>query len=181
MGSFNEQAIFHYLQKDKIANYKISYLYTSENVLRALYEGAIDYGLFAIHNSIGGIVNESIKAMSRYKCTILQEITIPIKHFLMKRKDVAQNKLTKIMAHSQVFKQCKKTLSGNFPDFVLESGKGNLVDTAKAAQALSIGKLPKTTAILGPKHLSELYNLEIIAENLQDDKINNTSFLLVTR
>ena len=181
IGSFNEQAILHYLKTTGLNDYKISYLYTSENVLKALYEGSIDYGLFATHNSIGGIVSESIKAMSRYKFTIVEEVVISIQHFLMKRKEITKDRIRKIMAHSQVFKQCKNTLSRNFPHLILESGKGNLVDTAKAAQALARDRLPKTTAILGPKHLSELYDLEIIAENLQDDKINNTSFLLVTR
>ena len=181
VGSFNEQAILHYLKINHITDYRISYLYTSDKVLKALSEGTVDYGLFATHNSIGGIVDESIKAMSKFKFVIIQEIEIPIQHFLMKRRDITLDKITKIMAHSQVFKQCKNTISNKFQHLILESGKGNLVDTAKAAQSLARGRLSKTTAILGPKHLSELYNLEIIAENLQDDAVNQTSFLLVTR
>jgi prephenate dehydratase len=50
-----------------------------------------------------------------------------------------------------------------------------------AAKALSQGKLPANTAILGSKSISRLYGLEIIAHDLQDDHQNFTSFLLVSR
>ena len=181
IGSFNEQAILKYISDKKIKNYKILYLYTSENVLRNVYGGNVDYGLFATTNSIGGIVTESVKAMSRYKFNIVADLDIPIQHFLMKRKDVDKNKLLKIMAHPQILKQCKTTLSKKFPNFQLESGKGIRIDTAKAAEALAKNKIAKTIAILGPKGLAELYDFDIIAENLQDDKINITSFLLIKR
>src|SRR3989344_3608082 len=180
-GSFNEQAILSYIKSKKISGYKIEYLYTSEKVLKNVHEGNVDFGLFATHNFIGGVGGGFIFGLSGYKFGIVEDVVIPIRHFLMKRKDVSSDNITRIMAHSQVFKQCKSTLTKRFPRFKLESGKGDLVDTARAAEALSLGRIPKTVAILGPKVLSELYDLEIIAENLQDDKINNTSFLLVTR
>ncbi len=180
-GSFNEQTILHYIESNKIKDYKIKYLYTSEKVLKNVHEGNIDFGLFAIHNSVGGIVDESVAAMARYKFSIIEEISIPIKHYLMKRKDIPTHKINAIMAHPQVFRQCQSTLKEKYSYLKLLSGVGDLIDTAKAAQALAKGTVPKTTAILGPRRLSELYDLEIIAKNLQDDKTNNTSFLLVQR
>jgi hypothetical protein len=181
IGSFNEEAILFYLKNNGIKNYKIKYLYTTEKVLRQLHKGNIDYGLFAIQNSVGGMVEESITAMARYKFIIKEELQIKIKHFLMKRKDVGKEEVKIIMAHPQVLKQCKSTLGKKFSYYELQSGKGDLLDTAKAAEALYKGTIPKTTAVLGPKGLSELYALEIIAENLQDDKTNFTDFLLVER
>ncbi len=181
IGSFNEQMVLKYIADQKIKNYEIRYLYTSERVLKEVHGGNVDIGLFAIHNSIGGIVDESIQAMARYKFTIVKELSIPIQHFLMKRKDIAENSIKIIMAHPQVFKQCTSTLKKSFSRLKQKSGSGDLVDTAKAGKALAEGELPKNTAILGPKRLAELYNLDIIAENLQDDKTNNTAFLLVSR
>lgn len=181
IGSFNEQAMMKYIKTNNIIDFKINYLYTSEKVLKNLNSGNIDYGLFAVHNSLGGIVKESLGAMAKYKFKIIEDIVLPIRHFLMKRKEVKSNELNKIMAHPQVFKQCEKTLAKKFPKLILESGEGNMVDTARAAQALSQGKIAVTTAILGPKQLAELYNLQIIAKDLQDKKVNNTTFILVTR
>ncbi len=181
VGSFNEQMIIRYLDSAKISKYKISYLYTSERVLSNLNLGNIDYGLFAIHNSVGGIVDESIHAMANYKFKIVSELKLPIQHYLMKRPEVDRSKITTIMAHPQVFKQCQATLVKKYPSLKLISGKGDLIDTARAAQALSKNQLSKVTAILGPKTLAGLYNLEIIDQNLQDNPDNLTSFLLVSR
>lgn len=181
-GSFNEEAILSYTKEKRIKNFRIKYLYTSEKVLNHLHRGDIDYGLFAVHNAVGGLVWESVRAMTKYKFKIIEEFPILIRHFLMKRKNVRAERINRIMAHPQAFAQCKKTLAKKYPSLILESGKGDLIDTAKAAWALAKGKLPNNYAILGPAILSKFYNLEIINEDLQDNKNNNyTSFFLVGR
>ena len=181
IGSFNEEAILYYLIKNKIRKYKIKYLYTTKRVLSELNKGNIDYGIFALQNSVGGVVDESIRAMAGYKFQIVKEFAIPIKHFLMRLENVEDKKINKIMAHPQVLKQCKDTLQSKYSDYKLKSGKGDLVDTAKLAEALVKGKIKKETYILGPKSLSDMYLLKIVDKNLQDDDTNETSFLLVEK
>ncbi len=180
-GSFNEEAIIFYVKNKGIKNFKIKYLYTSEKVLKNLHEGNIDYGLFAIQNAVGGVVEESTQAMAKYKFKIVEEFQILIRHFLMKRKDVDVRQIKTIMAHPQNFVQCKNTLAKKYSDLRLISGQGDLLDTARCAEALAKSKINKNTAILGPKILTEIYNLEIIAEDLQDSKDNLTMFFLVSR
>lgn len=180
-GSFNEAALMEYVKSKNIGNYKVKYLYTTEKVLRNLNKGNIDFGLFAIYNTIGGIVDESTYAMARYKFKIVYEFAISIAHCLMKRKDVPILLIQQIMAHPQVFKQCARTLSKKYMDLKQVSGSGDLVDTAKAAWALAKGTIDKNTYILGPKILSYIYDFEVVDENLQDSKENLTSFFLVSR
>lgn len=181
IGSFNEEAILSYTQKRKIKDFSIKYLFTTENVLRNLHEGNIDFGQFAIQNAVGGVVQESTYAMARYKFHIVDEFAILVQHCLMKRKDVDMKEIKTIMAHPQNFLQCKDTLSKKYPSYNLVSGEGNLIDTAKSAWALSNKKIPTNIAILGPKNLARLYNLEIVEENLQDNKENFTTFFMVRR
>lgn len=180
-GSFNEAALLHYVKTHNINKYKVKYLFTTEKVLKNLHEGSIDFGQFAIHNAIGGVVQESTYAMARYKFKIVNEFAIQIQHFLMKRKDVDASEITTIITHPQVLKQCATTLRTRFGKYILTSGKGDMVDHAKAAFALVNNKLPKNYAVAGPKQLAKLYNLDIIAENLQDDNKNFTSFFMVKR
>jgi prephenate dehydrogenase len=181
-GSFNEQAVREYIKNKHIANSEIAYLYTSERVLRKLHEGDIDFGLFAMHNAQGGIVAESVRAMSRYTFNIVAEQEVLIRHALMKCRDVEKEKLTSVMGHSQNFLQCREMLARKYPHLKQETGKGDLVDTAKAASHVASGKLPKTAAILGPVILAEMYDLDIIEEDLQDlGEKNITNFLLVKR
>jgi len=179
--SFNEEAIYKYIEYENIKHYSIKYLYTTEKVLSALHRGDIDFGIFAIQNSVGGLVEESIQAMTNYKFMIVQELHIRIRHFLMKRPEISDKNITTIMAHPQVFKQCQNTLKQRFPNLKLSSGEGDLIDTAVAAKELSQGNIANNTAILGPKKLQEKYKLKIIVKDLQDDKENLTSFLIVKR
>ena len=180
-GSFNEEAILFYVKKNKIKNFKIKYLFTSEKVLKYLHDGNIDYGLFAIQNAVGGVVEESTYAMARYKFKIVDEFEILVRHFLMKRKDVGLKEINTIMAHSQNLRQCKDSLRKKFPNMKLLTGQGDLMDTAKAAEALFNKKLSKNTAILGPQKLAEMFDFDIVSEDLQDNKNNLTTFFLVSR
>ena len=180
-GSFNEEAIMFYVKKQKIKKFQIKYLFTSEKVLKNLYKGNIDFGLFAIQNAVGGVVEESTHAMAKYKFKIVKEFNILIRHYLMKRKDVEFKQIKMIMAHSQNFRQCKDNLSKKYPCLKQVSGQGDLLDTARCAEALSKNTIDKNTAILGPKILSEIYNFDIVDENLQDSDNNLTTFFLVAR
>lgn len=180
-GSFNEEAIMFYAKKNNVKKFKIKYLFTSEKVLKNLHDGNIDFGLFAIQNAVGGVVEESTHAMARYKFKIADEFQILIRHFLMKRKDVKLKDIDTIMAHSQNLRQCKNNLTKKYPNLKQASGQGDLLDTAKSAAALADGKLRKNIAILGPKRLAAMFDFDIVAEDLQDSSNNLTEFFLVSR
>ncbi len=180
-GSFNEQAVLKYLKKNKVDNYEIKYMYTTKNVFRFLYKNKIDYGFFAIFNNLGGVVKQSFDVMINYNFCIVDRISIFIRHFLMKKKTIKKEKIKQIMAHPQVFAQCQRTLAKKYPHLKQIVGKGNLIDTASAARALYLGNIDEKTAILGPKILAEIYDFDIIDENLQDDQKNKTTFLIVHR
>lgn len=180
-GSFNEEALLYFLNQNKITKYKIKYLYTTENVLSALHKGEIDRGQFAIHNSVGGIVEESIFAMAKYKFNIVEQFAIKIAHALMIINDAKISDITTIMSHPQVFAQCKKTLQEKYPNLEKVSGKKELIDHAVVAKYLYLHKLPKNVAVMGSKTLASLYNLKVIEDNLEDAKENYTSFLQASR
>lgn len=180
-GSFNEEAALYWLQRSDITKYELKYLYTTDNVLKALHKGEIDQGQFAIHNSVGGIVTESITAMAAYRFTILDEFAIKISHALMIRPDATLANIKSIMSHPQVFAQCKNTLSQKYPQFTQTPGKGELIDHANVAKHLAQHMLPPSTAVMGSKILADIYDLTLIEDNLQDANENYTSFLMVQR
>lgn len=181
IGSFNDEAICSYIKSHRIRNFKISYLYTTEKVLQALYEKKVDFGQFAIHNSAGGIVQESLITIAKYKFEIVDQFSIKISHSLITRKGIDIHKIDTIMTHPQVFAQCKKTLAKKYPHLKKISGKGKLIDHAYVAKWLSEGKLPKNIATMGSKILAEIYDLKVIENNLQDLKNNLTTFLIVKK
>ena len=180
-GSFNEEAARYYLSRTPEIEFELRYLHTSENVLRALYEGEVDRGQFAIHNSIGGVVGESVQAMANYRFRIVEEYAIKISHALMISPGVDFNKVDTIMTHPQVLKQCKTNLEKKYERLKQTSGEGDLVDHAKVAELMAQGKLPHNIATMGSKVLAKIHGLQIVEENLQDLNENFTSFLWCER
>jgi len=180
-GSFNEQAVRFYLERAGIADFELKYLYTTENVLRALYVGEVDRGQFALHNSLGGVVTESIEAMSHFNFDIVEEYSIKIAHALMIRSDASMADIDTIMTHPQVLKQCSGNLSSKYPKLKLTSGQGDLIDHSKVAQHLGQRHLPKNIATMGSSILAQLNDLKIVEEDLQDLSNNLTAFMFVQR
>jgi arogenate dehydrogenase (NADP+) len=180
-GSFNEEAARSLMGRTPDESFEIVYLHTTEKVLRALHEGTVDRGLFAIHNSVGGMVGESVEAMARYRFAIVEEFAIEISHALMIAIDADVSKVNAVMAHPQVFRQCRSNLEHKYPNLRQISGDGDLIDQAKVAELLGRGEIPDTVATLGSKVLAGINGLRIVEDNLQDLTENLTSFLFVER
>jgi len=178
-GSFNDEAIHKYFLDNSINNYQIRYLHTTKRVLDNLDENEIDYGLFAVSNSRGGIVEETKEELGKHKFDVVDIINIPISHYIMGRQDSDISKIQKIMAHPQVFKQCEQNLAKKYSNNILKSGKGRAIDNARLAELLSSGKLGGGVAVMGSKRLADIYDLKILDANLQDDPHNTTNFVLV--
>lgn len=181
-GSFNQEACHHYCSSHGITNYRIEFLYTSLSVLTALHRGEIDRGVFALHNSKGGTVMETIDALSQYNCDILDYFSIVISHCIMHHPKMDFQKIDTLISHPQALAQCESSLRNRFPNLRLISGKGELIDQALCAQHIAESKLPATTAVLAPKVCADLYNLKIHATDLQDmGRENLTTFVWAQR
>jgi prephenate dehydratase len=126
-------------------------------------------------------VSESIQAIANYRFTIVEEYAIKIAHALMISPKAEFDKVDTIMTHPQVLKQCKTNLAMKYERLKQTSGEGDLVDHAKVAELLARGELPLNIATMGSKALAQIYQLQIIEENLQDLHDNYTSFMWVER
>lgn len=180
-GSFNEEAARQRMKRTPDLPFTLSYLHTTENVLKALHDGSIDRGQFAIRNSLGGVVEESVEAANRYTYEKVDEFAIKITHALMISPDAEAEGIDTVMAHPQVLTQCKFTLQRKYSQLKQQSGEGDLIDPAKVAEMLGQGKLEKNIAVLGSKGLAEIYGLKIVATNMQDSGSNFTTFIWVKR
>ncbi len=176
-GSFSEEAANCYCQKNNIAEHKLAYLVSVENVLSALNKKEINFGIFPIENSNGGIVIESVYAMSRHTFKIKELFEIPVIHCLLVKPGTRKEAIKNIASHDQALKQCKMYLKRIWAEAHLQETE----DTAKAAKDLSRGKLSQNTAVLAPENCAKLYGLEILERSVQDLKFNFTSFLAVEK
>lgn len=174
-GSFSEQAAKDFAQRQKLGAFTIDYLISSKRVLKAVEQGDVDFGIFAIENSQGGVVIESIEALAAHRCDIVEMFQILIQQNLLTLAGATKDKIKSIHSHQQALRQCRNYLAKDFNNCPLVEEP----DTAKSARDLQEGKLPKTAAVIANKACAELYGLEILRENIQDMKNNLTLFLAV--
>ncbi|GAC1341245.1 MAG: hypothetical protein NVSMB29_11430 [Candidatus Dormibacteria bacterium] len=180
-GSFNEEAARYYLGRTPEQPYELVHLHTTEDVLRALHEGSVDRGQFAIHNSLGGMVEESVNAMARYRFTIIEEFAIKIAHALLIAAGADFSRVDTVMTHPQVLRQCRTNLAKKYANLRQVSGEGDLIDHAKVAELLGGGRLAPSIATMGSRSLADIHDLRVVEDNLQDLDDNFTSFLWVQR
>jgi len=172
-GSFSEEAARAYAKKANIRKFDIEYLISVENVLSALEQGTIDLGIFPIENSTGGVVTEAIEGMAKHNFKLKKMFDIDIRQNLLVRKRVTRKNIRTITSHEQALRQCKGYLKKHWRGTKLKEYE----DTAKAAEDLAKGKLPKSTAVIASKAAADIYKLKILEAGIQDLKTNFTTFI----
>ena len=172
-GSFSEEAANKFISNHGISNFKIIYQISSEGVLESIDTGKTDFGIIAMENAQGGVVIESVEALAKYKCTIIEMFHISVDQNLLGLKGTNVGDITEIHSHQQALRQCKDFLSEYFWTRPLIEED----DTAESARRLSEGRLPNTSAVIANKSCAELYGLEILKESIHDLKHNLTLFL----
>ena len=182
-GSFNEIAIQDFLEKNREVwagkNIEIIYLYTTHMVLESLNNGSIDVWIFAIANSIGWLVGETLDVLGTYRWKLIATHEIEIQHSLLIHPDRNISDISEIMWHDQAIRQCVKHLETDFPWIPYKAGNWELTDNAAIARAVGNGSLPKNTGSIGHRSLADIYGLKVAKENLQDRDDNRTTFCIV--
>lgn len=172
-GSFSEEAAKVFASNNGIDPFEMDYLISSENVLSAVENNNVEYGVFAIENAKGGVVIESVEALANHKCKIIEMFHISISQNLLVKPDMVIGNITEIYSHQQALRQCRDFLAEHFWTRPLIEAD----DTAESARRLSEGKIPETAAVVASKYCADLYGLSILQEDIQDLKNNLTLFI----
>lgn len=171
--SNSEEAAKKLVLKLNIKDYQLIPLVSSFNVLDNVFNGNIDYGVIAYENCRGGKVKESVQAIKFIKLNEVDEIILPIHHFLfVKNEKVKKEDLTAIASHPQAFVQCQDNLSKNYPNVKLIQDE----DTATAARKLKIDLFNEFTGVLCRKNAGFNNDLFLMDSYLEDRSDNTTTF-----
>ncbi len=133
-------------------------------------------GVIPIENSIEGAVRESSDSLIKTKnpnIRILSEIVIPIRHCLLSKVTELYS-ITGVISHPQALAQCHNFIQNNLP---LNLDIVRATSTAEAARTLDRYNL--TYSAIGSQKTAQLYNLNVICENINDDPTNQTRFALI--
>jgi len=110
----------------------------------------------------------------KYRLNIYKEKFYPINHHLLALPGTNIKDIKNIYSHAQGLSQCSNFIKKN--NFV----ENVRADTAGSAKYISESKI-KGEAAIASKESAKIYNLDIVASDIQDDKSNVTRFLLMGR
>ena len=143
--------------------------------LNLLINDEVDECIVPIENSIRGSVLETIDSLiDEPDISIIHEVVLDIQHCLLSSKKYQKDEIKEIYSHIQALGQCRKYLKSNFNDCKLNE----VESTAKGAEMV---KSIPNSACISNKICAELYDLEIIDENIQDRKNNQTRFIVLSK
>jgi len=131
-------------------------------------------GIMAIENSIAGSILPNYNLLQKNKLKVIGEVYLSISQNLLVNPGVKLSDIKEVHSHPMAILQCLDYLEKN-PWKLVETE-----DTALSAKHIHQHH-SKHAAAIASKLAAELYNLEVIAPNIQTMKNNVTRFLVLKR
>ena len=147
---------------------------TFEDAFTALDQGETDLAMIPIENTIAGRVADIHHLLPESRLHIVGEYFMPIHFQLMVMPGVKREEIKTVHSHIHALGQCRKVIRAN-------GWKPVIAGDAAGAAKLVAETGDRSMAALAPRLASSLYNLDIIAEDVEDTETNVTRFVVLAR
>jgi len=168
-GAFSEEAAVKLLG-DEV---RLVPLPTFEAAFGAIANGAADYILAPIENSLAGPVHRSFDLLVESPLTIMGEVIIRIEHNLIGPRGGTIEEVAIVESHPVALAQCEQFFSDRpgLKRIATDDTAGSVREIVQAGD--------RTRAAIASKRAAEIYGGQILREHLEDDAENYTRFLLL--
>ncbi|MBS7231817.1 prephenate dehydratase [Flavobacterium psychroterrae] len=170
-GSFHHQVVKEYYSE----NVEIDECLSFEELVDSLLSGKSDQAVMAIENSIAGPIIPNYALIDKNNLHIIGEHYLSIHQNLMALKGQEIEDIKEVHSHPMAILQCMDFLK-QYPNIKLVEDK----DTAETARRIQEKQLTGIAAIAS-KTASEMYDLEILAPEIQTIKNNMTRFVIIKK
>ncbi|OYW23969.1 MAG: prephenate dehydratase [Planctomycetales bacterium 12-60-4] len=144
------------------------------NTISAVFEevnrGHADFGLVPIENSTDGRIIDTLDMFTRLPLRICGEVQLAIHHNLLGRTPRAD--ITEIYSKPQALSQCRDWLSRNMPH-------ARPIEVASTSTAAQLARDKPGVAAIASRQAALEYQLDLLAENIEDNKTNVTRFAVI--
>ena len=169
-GAFHEIAATNYFENEEIEIYPRN---TFNDLFDSLNHKKVNFGITAIENSLAGSILPNYNLLRDSNMKIIGEIYLRIKQNLVALKGQKIENIGEVYSHPMAILQCQEFFS-NYPNIkVIES-----IDTALSAKDIKDKELVGVGAIASDL-AAETYDLEILANEIETNKMNYTRFLIL--
>lgn len=171
VGSFTEEAMINHFK-----NIKESKSYDEfEDVFIALQNDEIEYGVVPIENSSTGGISKVYDLLYKYNFFIVSEECVKIEEHLMGVDGAKIEDIKEVYSHEQPFMQST--------EYLKEHSTWKLIPYySTSISAKHISELnDKTKAAIASRRCSEIYNLNILKEQINNISENTTRFIIISK
>jgi chorismate mutase/prephenate dehydratase len=146
---------------------------TIDEVFQEVESGVADFGVVPIENSTEGTVNHTLDMFLTSPLKVGGEIELRIEQHLLGNEPGLEG-IERVCAHEQSLAQCRGWLREYLPQAELIGVNSNAAGARRARDE-------KGTAAIGGEAAAEVYDLEILVNNIEDQSDNSTRFLVIGR
>jgi prephenate dehydratase len=168
-GSFAELAAREYFGPQ----HSIEQVELFEDVFNAVKHDREVYGIVPIENTRAGSVHRNYDLLLESHCYIIGELYLKIGHYLIANRGTTLKKVHRVLSHPQALAQCRRYLRRHPRLKTVET-----VNTAAAVKIIKDAQDGNAAAIASMQAAID-FDMDILAENIEDDHNNQTRFLVL--
>ncbi|UTW02540.1 prephenate dehydratase [Amphritea atlantica] len=146
---------------------------SNDEVFREVESGGAHYGVVPIENSSEGVVTHTLDLFKRFNLKICGEVELRIHHHVLRVGDEGLDNIARIYLPQQTLSQCRSWLDTHFL-----SAERILVSSNAEAARMAVKQGPAAVAIASDL-VADLYQLNIVARNIDDQSDNSTRYLII--
>lgn len=146
-------------------------LATIDEVFREVEAGNTHYGVVPVENSTEGMINHTLDMFMQSPLQISGEVELRIHHNLLGNMTDLPG-VKRLYAHQQSLAQCREWLDANLPNVERVAVSSNGEAARRAA-------VEEGAAAIASDAAANIYGLNIVAANIEDEPDNTTRFLIV--
>lgn len=144
-----------------------------DEVFHEVESGSADFGVVPIENSTEGTVNHTLDRFLSSPLKICGEVELRIRQHLMGKMNTLA-RIARVCSHPQSLAQCRAWLEEHL------SGVEQ-VPVASNAEAARRARDEQGTAAIAGETAAEVYGLQLLAAEIEDQADNSTRFLVLGR
>lgn len=145
---------------------------TFEQAMELVDIGEADYAVIPVENSFAGRVSDVHFLLPQTDLTILGEHFLRVEHQLLALPNAKLSDIEAAASHPQALAQCSEFLKAH------QIKALSRIDTAKSCERI-VEMQDITRAAIASKLAAEIYGLNILASNIENDGNNTTRFLIM--
>lgn len=138
-------------------------------IFRAVESGNCDYAVVPVENTTGGSIPVTLDLLLKSPLKICSEVLLRVHQNLL---GSSMGQVEKIYSHAQSLAQCHEWLNQNLPHAAR-------IEVSSNSEAARLASLDETACAIAGETAAEVYKLDILARNIEDEPNNTTRFLVL--